>query len=746
MRSVPDEPPSPAPSRSPARPQGRSLMWRLIVPTCLGVAMLVCGLALYAPHEVVETAVGEALVRGEQTARQLQTLRAFYSDHVVARAAKSGTSASAAYKTDGKSIPVPTTFILDVAEAFKDNGQIVRLVSPYPWPTRAGRVLDEFETEAWEKLAQNPDGQWARRDKLDGRDVLRLAVADRMQQSCVDCHNTAAASPKKDWKVGDVRGLIEVVQPIDAVLAGSRALSWNLVAGGTAGGLILLGLLLGNAMRLIRPLSDLTRAIRALAGGMRDAPIPHTERTDELGTVAQALKNLQEQTAERARAEALVNHMAHHDALTMLPNRVRFRENLRQELLRVRPDQPIAVLCLDLDDFKAVNDTLGHPIGDALLKSVAQRLSACLHDSDTVARLGGDEFAIVQVAGAQPVAATVLAQQLIETMAEPFEIEGHSVVIGTSAGIALAPNDGSDPDELLKNADMALYRAKAEGRGTYRFFEARMDADMQARRLLEVDLRGALARNEFEVHYQALVDLNSAKLNGFEALLRWRHPERGLVSPAQFIPLAEEIGLITPIGAWVLRQACMDAAGWPDDLTVAVNLSPVQFRSKSLTLDVVAALGASGLPARRLELEITEAVMLQETETTLDTLSQLKALGARISMDDFGTGYSSLSYLRKFPFDKIKIDQTFIRDLASRPESLAIVRAVAGLGSTLGIATTAEGVETMEQLRAVRAEGCTQVQGFLLGKPKPASLIPAVLGAFAAAHQPPAEQSETAAA
>jgi diguanylate cyclase (GGDEF)-like protein len=735
MRSVPDEPPNPAPNRAPAAPAGRSLLWRLIVPTCLAVATLVCGIALYAPYEVVETAVSEALVRGEQTARQLQTLRAFYSDHVVATATRSGTSASAGYRTDGKSIPVPTTFILDVAEAFKDNGLIVRLVSPYPWPTREGRVLDAFEKEAWQQLTQNPDGRWSRRDKLDGRDVLRLAVADRMQQSCVNCHNSAAASPKKDWKVGDVRGLIEVVQPIDAVLAGSNALSWNLVAGGTAAGLILLGILLGNATRLIRPLRDLARTIHAMAGGAQDVAVPHTERTDELGTVAQALKHLQEETAERARAEALVTHMAHHDALTLFPNRVRFRESLQQDLVRARPEQPIAVLCLDLDDFKAVNDTLGHPIGDALLKSVAQRLAGCLHETDTVARLGGDEFAIVQVTGAQPVAATILAQHLIETMAEPFEVERHSVVIGTSIGIALAPNDGSDPDELLKNADMALYRAKAEGRGTYRFFEAKMDADMQARRLLEVDLRGALARNEFEVHYQALVDLNSAKLNGFEALLRWHHPQRGLVSPAQFIPLAEEIGIIAPIGAWVLRQACTDAAGWPGELTVAVNLSPVQFKSKTLSLDVVAALGASGLPARRLELEITEAVMLQDTETTLATLNELKALGARISMDDFGTGYSSLSYLRKFPFDKIKIDQSFIRDLASRPESLAIVRAVAGLGSTLGIATTAEGVETMEQLRAVRAEGCTQVQGFLLGRPKPASLIPAMLGAFADVHE-----------
>jgi len=712
---------------------GHSLLWRLIVPTCFAVATLVAAIAIYAPHEVVDTALNEAVTRGAQTARQLQTLRAFYSDHVVVPATKSGAVASPGYKADKTSIPPPTTFILDVAEAFKQNGLIVRLVSPYPWPNRRGRMLDSFESEAWRQLQRDPDGLWRRRDQLDGREVLRIAVADRMQQSCVNCHNAAPESPKKDWKVGDVRGLIEVVQPIDAILAGSQNLSHNLVAGGTIGGLVLLGLLLANALRLTHPLRDLTRAIRAMARGMRDARIPHTDRTDELGTVARALLNLKQQTEERARAEALVTHMARHDALTLLPNRVLFRENLKLELQRVRREHPLAVLCLDLDNFKSVNDTLGHPIGDALLKAVADRLARCLSESDTVARLGGDEFAIVQAAGAQPVAATMLAQSLIDALAAPYEVDGHTVVVGTSIGIALAPNDGGDPDEVLKNADMALYRAKAEGRGTYRFFEAAMDAEMQARRLLELDLRAALAREEFELHYQPLVDLTAARLSGFEALLRWNHPERGLVPPAAFIPLAEEIGAITAIGAWVLKQACAEAARWPNDLTVAVNLSPVQFKNRALMLDVVAALGASGLAASRVELEITEAVMLQDTEATLATLSQLKALGVRISMDDFGTGYSSLSYLRKFPFDKIKIDQSFIRDLATRPESMAIVRAVAGLGSTLGIATTAEGVETLEQLKAVKQEGCTQVQGFLLGRPKPASAIPALLLEFARA-------------
>jgi diguanylate cyclase (GGDEF)-like protein len=730
MGGVADIPTSAQPIHAAAKQTGRSLLWRLIVPTCLGVAALVCGIAVYAPHEVVDTAITEALTKGEQTARQLQTLRSFYSEHVVMKATQAGVSASPTYRSDSKSIPVPTTFILDVAEAFRENGLLVRLISPYPWPTRQGRVLDSFQIEAWEQLKQNPGGIWSRREQLEGREVLRLAVADSMQASCVGCHNTNASSPKKDWKVGDVRGLIEVVQPIEAILAGSRALSWKLVAGGTLGGLALLGLLLANAMRLIRPLSDITRSIHAMARGTRDQPIPHTGRSDELGTVARALQDLQEQTEERARAEALVTHMARHDALTRLPNRILFRENLEQDLVRVRRGETLAVLCLDLDNFKAVNDTLGHPVGDALLKAVADRLRGCIGETDTVARLGGDEFAIVQVAASQPVAARVLAQHLIDTLSAPYEIEGHSVVIGTSAGIAVASHDGADPDEILKNADMALYRAKAAGRGTYRFFQADMDASMQARRLLELDLRTALAKNEFQLYYQPLVDLRASELNGFEALLRWMHPTRGTVSPAEFIPLAEEIGLITSIGAWVLKQACAQAATWPAHLTVAVNLSPVQFLSRTLVLDVVSALGSSGLPASRLELEITEAVMLQDTETTLATLAQLKGLGLRISMDDFGTGYSSLSYLRKFPFDKIKIDQSFIRDLSTRPESMAIIRAIAGLGAALGIATTAEGVETEDQLRVVRAEGCTQVQGYLLGRPQPASTIPGLLLEF----------------
>jgi diguanylate cyclase (GGDEF)-like protein/PAS domain S-box-containing protein len=423
-------------------------------------------------------------------------------------------------------------------------------------------------------------------------------------------------------------------------------------------------------------------------------------------------------------AQAQIVHMARHDALTNLPNRTLFREQLEHALCRVTRNEQVAVHCLDLDNFKDVNDSLGHPIGDDLLKEVARRLNECVRDSDTVSRLGGDEFAIVQVAGELRASdISSLASRLVEVVGAPCDIQGHQVVIGASIGISVAPDDGTDPDQLLKNADMALYRAKADGRGTYRFFEAGMDARAQARRLLEIDLRAALVRGEFEVYYQPIRDLKADRIICFEALLRWNHPLRGLVAPADFIALAEETGLIVRIGNWVLRRACADAAGWSQHVSVAVNLSPAQFKNRDLVPSVIEALSASGLDAHRLELEITESVLLQDSEATLATLHKLRGLGIRISMDDFGTGYSSLSYLRSFPFDKIKIDRSFVHELASRGDSMAIVRAVAGLGKSLGISTTAEGVETNEQLALLRSEGCTEVQGYLFSRPRPAAEV-----------------------
>jgi diguanylate cyclase (GGDEF)-like protein len=434
-----------------------------------------------------------------------------------------------------------------------------------------------------------------------------------------------------------------------------------------------------------------------------------------------------EDITERRQADARLAHMAHHDALTDLPNRVLFHEKLAEALAHARRGRPLALHCLDLDQFKAVNDTLGHPIGDALLQAVAFRLMQQVRDTDSVARLGGDEFAVVQAPINKPTEAADFAERLIAMLDEPFEIDGHQIVIGTSIGIALAPQDGLDTDELLKNADLALYRAKSDGRGVYRLFHTAMDAAMQARRLLELDLRQALRAGQFEVYYQPVVDLRAEAVAGFEALLRWHHPDRGMVSPGQFVPLAEEIGAIVPIGDWVLRQACMAAASWEPGLCVSVNLSPVQFKSRHLVASVAAALREARLAPARLELEITETVMLQDTDATLATLHELRNLGVSIAMDDFGTGYSSLSYLRRFPFDRIKIDQSFVGEIDKGRDCGAIIRAVIALSREFGMATTAEGVETREQLYALAEAGCSDIQGYLFSRPVRLQDIPALL-------------------
>ena len=437
-----------------------------------------------------------------------------------------------------------------------------------------------------------------------------------------------------------------------------------------------------------------------------------------------------EDVTERHRVEARMAHMARHDALTGLPNRVLYREQMDHALAQVRRGGGLAVLCLDLDHFKAVNDTLGHPTGDALLHAAAQRLLTETRETDTVVRLGGDEFAIIQASATQPHDAKALAERLVAALSETFHIDVHQISIGTSIGIAITTDGLTSADALLKSADLALYRAKADGRGTFRFFEAEMDARMQARRILETDLRRAVAENQFEVFYQPLVTAESRQVSGFEALVRWRHPTKGMISPAEFIPIAEETGLIAKIGAIVLEQACVDALNWPDDVKVAVNLSPLQFRNKDLADEVAATLERSGLPPCRLELEITESLLLQDSDAILTILHAIRALGVRVSMDDFGTGYSSLSYLRRFPFDKIKIDQSFIRNLDENSDCLAIVRAVLGLGRSLGMSVVAEGVETEEQLMLLHREGCEQVQGYLFSKPQPIAAAQRVLMRF----------------
>jgi diguanylate cyclase (GGDEF)-like protein len=433
-----------------------------------------------------------------------------------------------------------------------------------------------------------------------------------------------------------------------------------------------------------------------------------------------------EDITESKRAEERITHLAHYDALTDLPNRVLFHERLKRELARIAPNEQLAVFYIDIDEFKSVNDSLGHMIGDELLKSVALRLSQCIDDCDFVARLGGDEFAIVQTGVKDPAEVVDLVTRTFVAIRAPCDCLGHQVTSDASIGIALAPQHGDDLDQILKNADLAMYAAKSAGRRTWRFFEPAMDAQVRARRTLETDLRKAIADDALEVHYQPCVGLQSNAITGCEALLRWRHPERGIISPTEFIPIAEDTGLINELGEWVLARACEEATTWPDDVKLAVNVSPVQFRSGTLALKIVAALAASGLSASRLELEITEAVLIRDDDTALEILHQLRAIGVRIALDDFGTGYSSLSYLRRFPFDKIKIDRCFVNDIAE-PGGSSIVQAVVNIAAARHMTTTAEGVETQRQQELLRSLGCTEMQGNLFSPPKPAKEIHRIL-------------------
>jgi len=455
-----------------------------------------------------------------------------------------------------------------------------------------------------------------------------------------------------------------------------------------------------------------------------------------------------EEVTARQTAEASAIEQAMHDPLTGLPNRELFERRVVAALAGTAQagatqagatqagaapdDTGPAALVVDLDRFKAVNDTLGHPVGDALLRLVAKRLRSVLRPGDVVARLGGDEFALLVPPLPEPVNLAQLARRIVDVLGRPYLIDGHLVNIGASVGVAQAPRDGHGHSQLLRSADLALYHAKEAGRSTWSFFAPHMDARALARRSLEIDLRKALALREFELHYQPQVDLETDAIVGFEALLRWRHPGRGLVSPADFIPLAEEIGLIVPLGEWVMREACHEAARWPDGMSVAVNVSPQQFADTARLVGLVAqSLASSGLPGRRLEIEITESVLLRHEQAVLTALHRLRAMGVRVAMDDFGTGYSSLSQLHSFPFDKIKIDRSFVKDQDDTVSQAAVIRAITALGTSLGMSTIAEGVETSGQLARIRAEGCTAVQGYLFSQPVPVEEVAHLIAEFA---------------
>ena len=503
------------------------------------------------------------------------------------------------------------------------------------------------------------------------------------------------------------------------------------------------GMLTGSFVSSLLPGLDLVslpereeREAQLIAADGQSVPVRVLRQEVALGHKVQTVIAVRDQR-ERLRTEAKMRTLAFNDTLTGLPNRTRFFDLLAVHTASRRErDQPFAVLMLDLDRFKLVNDTLGHAAGDMVLGMVADRLTATLREDDMVARLGGDEFAILQLATGGSEAAYALAARIIDAIgARPFLLDGQSIHIGTSIGIALAPADGEDPAVLMRNADLALYAAKSDGKGVFRRYDVSLNDQAKDRRALEEDLRRALLEEQFEVHYQPLVDARTGRITSAEALVRWNHPTRGMVSPGDFIGVAEETGLILPLGDWVLRTACKEAVTWPHDMCVAVNLSPAQFRERSLVDNVAAALASAGLAPERLELEITEGMLLTDEKGTIDTLTKLRASGVRISMDDFGTGYSSLSYLRKFPFDKIKIDQSFVRQIPEDTESAAIVRAIITMGSCLGMSTTVEGVETAEQFDFSVAEGCDTIQGYHISHPLRGEDLAALLLTTSVGHR-----------
>ncbi|MEO5773697.1 MAG: EAL domain-containing protein [Sphingomicrobium sp.] len=625
------------------------------------------------------------------------------------------------------------------------GGHARRLVAaPVLAPNLLGWVvfaadLDQREMRGLERLSAIPlkanvlvrkDGAWVeaagQAAKLDASATRTIDKHVRSQsafQLKVDGEASITLAKRLPTFSGGDDAVLLLAYPKARALAATRRLQWTLAAL-TIIGLALMAFATWRASgRITRPLARLDEAAGLLAAGERSEV--RVEGNDELARLSASFNDMAEKIEERERK---ITHLAFNDVLTGLPNRTMFQRHLDQ-CLRDMKDCPttLALHCLDLDHFKTVNDTMGHPAGDALLVAAAKRIAQAGR-GHFVARLGGDEFVVVQNASDGPNSVDQLARDLLKAIGHPLEIEGQQIVPSTSIGIAIGPIDGTTTGELLKNADLALYRAKEAGRSTFAFFEETLNERAQERRKTERDLRVALEDGQFELYYQPLFDLERGTIGSFEALLRWNHPTRGQISPIDFIPIAEDTGLIVPIGAWVLREACRQAIRWPEHVRIAVNVSPVQFHRHGLHEIIMQALASSNLDPGRLEIEITESIFLKGSETTLKLLHNLRALGVRIALDDFGTGYSSLSYLQSFPFDKLKIDRSFIQNLLTRPGAVAVVRAITDLAAALGMETTAEGVEEQSQLTELRNQGCSSVQGFLFSRPMNATAVDILLG------------------
>ncbi|PZT91821.1 MAG: GGDEF domain-containing protein [Citromicrobium sp.] len=602
----------------------------------------------------------------------------------------------------------------------------------------AASPIEAPDTVGWLVIAHPLD-----RTAMSGLARLAAIDTDATIRSTADLEPGLAAQPidtvieaddeaRNLYYMSRLPSLDESVEPrlvlrhsLGAALKEYASLKYLLIGVALTGIALVIMVGMRIARGITNPLAKLDDAVRRFGAG-EEIVVP-VETNDEVGRLAQSFNQMVGAIEERERE---IIHVGLHDGLTNLPNRKLFSEQLEHALARRSGDDRLLIAYCDLDDFKVVNDTLGHPAGDALLREIAQCLTATLGDAQ-VARLGGDEFAIMMVEKDPGASLMPLAERIQECFERQTLIEGRQTECSASIGIAVAPGDGEDGVSLLKHADLALYRAKREGKSNFHFFEPALDEQARRRREMELDLRLAIKEGHFELHFQPLYSLREEKLQGFEALVRWKHPTKGLISPVEFIPLAEETGLILQIGEWVVHEACRAASLWPGELTVAVNVSPKQFLANGLTCTTMQALSRSGLEPRRLELEITESIFIAEVEKTLSMLHSLRQLGVRIALDDFGTGYSSLSYLRQFPFDKIKIDRSFVRDLAEEGNNAhAVIRAITTLAEALGMDTLAEGVEDPQQREVLRREGCQYIQGFLLSKPLPAAEIDALINGY----------------
>ena len=668
----------------------------------------------------------------------LAEFRTLYTSEVVVRAQQRGIEVTHDYATREGAIPLPATLSMLLGDQIGQagSGATVRLFSNYPFPWRTnGGAQDDFEQQAIEQLQQNPAQPFFRFEKVSGKGVLRYATADLMRASCISCHNSHPDSPKTDWEVGDVRGVLEVTLPLDVAVAETRS---------GLRGLTLLLVTLG-----VMGLSGLALVVRRLRRSSFELSQKVDERTADL---EYHKERLEAEIAQRTAAEDQLRHDAMRDALTGLSNRAVLVDHLNGCIERAKRhhDYKFALLFLDLDRFKVINDSLGHTVGDQLLVAIAQRLDGCLRSMDTIARpegtavsrLGGDEFVILLDDISDVADASRVAQRIQDAVTKPFHLSGHEIATSASIGIALSATGYENAQDILRDADTAMYRAKAAGKACFEVFDKAMHDQAMARLQLENDLRRAIERDQFQLVYQPIVKLQTARVVGFEALIRWNHPKRGVVSPADFIPVAEETGLIVPIGRWVLQEACRQLGAWREQLpsaealTINVNISKRQVSEGGLAQDVQRVLRDIGLPGDSLRLEITETVIMENHDSIMAVLVELKELGVGLHMDDFGTGYSSLSYLHRFPLDVLKIDRAFMSNLEADVEYAAVVHAIVTLAHNLNMKVTAEGIETSEQLAQIFALDCDYGQGYLFSKPLCAAEAEATIGKEFMVRQP----------